>query len=43
MTIHTTYTALRRSLASFLDSVTDGNEVVIVKRQRAPRHRSHPC
>jgi antitoxin YefM len=33
MPVETTYTALREKLASFLDQVTDDNEVVIVRRR----------
>jgi antitoxin YefM len=35
MAIETTYTKLRDELASFLDRVTDDNEVVVVKRRGA--------
>ena len=35
MAIETTYTALREKLASFLDRVTDDQEVVIVRRRGA--------
>ena len=35
MPVETTYTALRRKLASFLDQVTDDREVLIVRRRGA--------
>jgi antitoxin YefM len=35
MPVETTYTSLRDSLASFLDQVTDDQEVVIVRRRGA--------
>jgi antitoxin YefM len=35
MAVETTYTALRKKLAGFLDQVTDDREVVIVRRRGA--------
>jgi len=35
MAVETTYTALRKHLAGFLDQVTDDREVVIVRRRGA--------
>jgi antitoxin YefM len=35
MATETTYTALRENLASFLDQVTDDQEVIIVRRRGA--------
>lgn len=35
MATETTYSALRRNLASYLDRVTDDREVVVVKRRGA--------
>lgn len=36
MATETTYTALRENLASYLDRVTDDQEIVVVKRRGAP-------
>jgi len=36
MPTETTYTCLRANLASVLDQVTDGQEVVVVRRKGAP-------
>lgn len=35
-TTETTYTALRKNLASYLDRVADDREVLVVKRRGAP-------
>ena len=37
MTIHTTYTQARASLASLLDAVVDDREIVIIRRKSGKR------
>ena len=37
MAIETTYTSLRKNLATFLDRVTDDREVLVVKRRLGQR------